>query len=84
MAINESTLSIESIQLKRGTKAAWSTKNPKLLAGEMGLEMDTRLFKVGDGSKNWNDLTYWNEEQELANVTAIDGGEIVEETPANP
>jgi hypothetical protein len=46
------------IQLRRGTIATWSTKNPVLANGEMGLETDTHLFKVGDGVTAWNDLAY--------------------------
>lgn len=50
---------------KVDTKSNWSTNNPVLLAGEIGVESDTNLFKFGDGSKQWNDLPYAgaNEEQ---------------------
>lgn len=40
------------------TAANWSTNNPVLLAGEMGVESDTLKYKFGDGSTNWNDLDY--------------------------
>ena len=46
------------IQLRRGTISTWSTKNPILASGEMGLETDTNLFKIGDGVTSWNDLAY--------------------------
>ena len=49
------------IQLRRGTATQWantSTGNPILAVGEMALETDTNLFKVGDGYRNWNDLPY--------------------------
>ncbi|MBQ7262453.1 MAG: hypothetical protein IJR14_01920 [Synergistaceae bacterium] len=52
-------LTIENIQLKRGTAAAWAAKKPVLLAGEVGLEMDTKKFKVGDGTADWTALEYW-------------------------
>ena len=50
---------------KVDTKSNWSTNNPVLLAGEIGIESDTNLFKFGDGSTQWNDLPYAgaNEEQ---------------------
>ena len=49
---------ISKIQLRNDIRANWNTNNPVLLAGEIGLETDTRLFKVGDGTKTWNELAY--------------------------
>jgi hypothetical protein len=48
------------IQFRRGTAAEWSTStaNPILAVAEMGLETDTRKFKIGDGYQHWNDLPY--------------------------
>lgn len=46
------------ILLRNDTKAQWSTVNPVLGKGEIGIETDTRLFKFGDGTTNWNDLKY--------------------------
>jgi hypothetical protein len=46
------------IQFRRGTASQWSTANPQLAAGELGLETDTGKFKVGDGSTYWNTLAY--------------------------
>jgi hypothetical protein len=46
------------IQLRRGTASQWSTSNPILAQGEMGLETDTGRFKVGDGINGWNALAY--------------------------
>lgn len=47
-----------SIQLKRDTAANWTTSNRVLLAGEQGLETDTKLRKTGDGTTAWNVLPY--------------------------
>lgn len=41
------------IQLRRGTAAEWSSANPVLASGEIGLETDTGLFKVGNGTNPW-------------------------------
>lgn len=49
-----------TIKLRRGTAAQWTSSNPTLAEGEMGLETDTLKFKVGDGASAWNDLSYWN------------------------
>ena len=46
------------IQTRFDTSEVWSTKNPILLAGELGIETDTNYIKRGDGSKAWNDLEY--------------------------
>ena len=46
------------IQLRNDTAAAWTAADPILAQGEMGLETDTRLFKIGDGVNNWSDLDY--------------------------
>lgn len=46
------------LQLRRGTAALWTVNNPVLLDGEFGLESDTRLFKIGDGTTHWIDLPY--------------------------
>lgn len=39
------------LRLKYDTAANWAAKNPVLLAGEIGIESDTLLGKVGDGTK---------------------------------
>lgn len=46
------------IQFRRGTAAEWSSVNPILAEAEMGIETDTDLFKIGNGSQSWNDLDY--------------------------
>lgn len=46
------------IQLRNGTAAEWTAKNPVLLKGEMGIETDTHKIKVGDGSTQWSNLAY--------------------------
>jgi hypothetical protein len=46
------------IQLRNDTEAAWTAADPILAQGEMGLETDTRRFKIGDGTNNWSDLDY--------------------------
>lgn len=46
------------IQFRRGTATAWTTANPILAEGEMGIETDTDLFKIGDGVTVWSQLSY--------------------------
>lgn len=63
-------MSTVRIQVRRGTAADWTSVNPILAAGEMGVESDTNLFKFGNGSTAWTALAYANrnnaEVQELA------------------
>jgi len=46
------------IQLRRGTTAQWSTANPTLASGEVGVDTSLTKFKVGNGSTAWNSLQY--------------------------
>ena len=46
------------VQFRRGTAAQWTSANPLLAEGELGLELDTGKFKVGNGTQNWNALVY--------------------------
>ena len=46
------------MQFRRGTAAEWTSANPTLAQGEMGLEYDTNKFKVGDGNTAWNSRGY--------------------------
>jgi len=46
------------IQLRRGTASAWTAANPILADGEIGIESDTDLFKIGDGFTAWTSLGY--------------------------
>lgn len=46
---------------RHDTKANWATKNPVLLQGEIGIEDDSGLFKIGDGVKAWDALSYAND-----------------------
>lgn len=46
------------IQLRHDTAANWASTNPILAEGEAGFETDTNKIKLGDGTKNYNDLEY--------------------------
>lgn len=49
----------DKIQIRRDTASNWSSANPILAEGEMGLETDNHRFKAGDGSTSWNSLSYY-------------------------
>jgi hypothetical protein len=46
------------IKLRRGTASQWTSANPVLSAGEMGIETDTNRSKYGDGTTAWASLSY--------------------------
>ena len=46
------------IQIRRDTSANWTSANPILAQGELGVETNTNKFKVGNGSTAWNSLSY--------------------------
>ena len=46
------------IQLRNDLAATWNSENPVLKKGEIGIEIDTRKMKVGDGITAWKALSY--------------------------
>jgi hypothetical protein len=42
----------------------WAELNPVLGEGELGIESDTGLSKLGDGSTHWNQLKYCGAREE--------------------
>ena len=51
-------MSTVRIQVRRGTSTDWTSVNPVLAAGELGVETNTRKIKVGDGTTAWSSLAY--------------------------
>lgn len=47
------------IQIRRDTAANWTSVNPILAQGEIGLETDTNQLKIGDGVLTWTALAYF-------------------------
>lgn len=54
------------IQLRNDTAENWRTADPILLKGEIGIALDTRKIKVGDGTTNWLGLKYLTDDIVLA------------------
>ena len=57
-----------TVQLRNGTAAEWADTsvagkgaNRVLAKGELGIEIDTRLFKIGNGTDAYKDLQYAND-----------------------
>lgn len=47
------------IQVRRDTAANWTSANPTLAQGEIGLETDTGKLKIGTGVTAWNSISYF-------------------------
>ena len=54
------------MQQRRGTSAQWTSADPILANGEIGVETDTNQFKLGDGVNVWSDLSYFKNLDDLA------------------
>ena len=65
---------------RRDTAANWTSVNPTLLTGEIGIESDTNKWKVGTGSAAWTALAYMPGSQlsayPIVNVDIAAGAEI--------
>lgn len=51
-------MAVVRIQLRRDTAANWTSADPTLAAGEIGIETDTDQLKIGDGATAWSSLGY--------------------------
>ncbi len=54
------------IQLRRDTAANWTSTNPVLAQGEIGLDITNMKIKIGiggDPGSRWNNLPYWDDEE---------------------
>ncbi len=59
------------IQLRRDTVANWTTKDPVLAIGELGIELDSGQVKIGNGIDVWSALPYT---LNIDVINNIDGG----------
>ncbi len=55
----EVQLVADLIQIRRDTAANWTSADPTLAQGELGLETDTSQLKAGDGTTAWSSLGYY-------------------------
>ena len=46
------------IQFRRDTASNWTSNNPTLASGELGIESDTGQYKIGDGTTAWSSISY--------------------------
>jgi hypothetical protein len=60
-------MAYKKILFRRDLAATWTSVDPVLSAGEIGLESDTGKIKLGDGSTEWTELDYFYGSLENAN-----------------
>lgn len=72
------------IKLRRDTASNWTSANPVLASGEIGIETDTNKIKIGDGITAWSSLSYFADAASLSSdiVDALNGANSP--TGANP
>lgn len=70
------------IQFRRDTAANWTSNNPTLSEGEVGLETDTNAYKIGDGSTAWTSLNYNQLSPEITTLL-LDGQSSDASAPAS-
>ena len=71
------------IQFRRGLAASWTSANPTLAQGEMGIELDTDFFKIGDGLTAWTSLPYGGlQGPQGTSINVIGSVETEEDLPA--
>jgi len=57
------------IQLRRDTASDWTSANPVLSNGELGIETDTGAIKIGNGVDAWVDLDYFGGSIEWGDIS---------------
>lgn len=67
------------IQLRNDVAANWTSANPVLAVGELGLESDTGSYKIGDGVNPWNNLQYGGVDGASAYDIAVSNGFVGDE-----
>lgn len=63
------------ILIRNDTALNWQTQNPVLMKGELGVEIDSRKFKFGDGTTAWNDLEYASASAAIVSTSVPSNGD---------
>ena len=52
------TINIDNLILRNDTSENWSSANPVLQLGELGIDTTEKKIKIGDGTTPWNELDF--------------------------
>lgn len=73
-----------TIKIRRGPASEWTSDNPILAQGELGLEIDTGKFKIGNGFSVWALLPYHlNETATTALIQQLISEAVLEGVPGD-
>ena len=63
----------DKIVIRNDTEANWTSANPVLLEGEVGITMDTnpKKFKIGNGTSAWSELPYHNPSVTISDIQGL-------------
>ena len=67
----ENTINVK-VKQRTDTESNWASKNPVLLDGEHGYVKGSGKYKIGDGTKKWSELSYY-ESLNTTDKTKLDG-----------
>jgi len=59
-----------TIKFRRGLAVDWAAKNPTLASGELGYEVDTGKYKIGNGIDGWTSRPYFIDSVVIAALIA--------------
>jgi hypothetical protein len=62
---------IYDFRFQRGSAERWLELNPVLGSGEPGVEVDSGLFKIGNGHSVWTELEYFLTEPYVAGIVEV-------------
>ena len=68
------------IKIRRDTSNNWASNDPQLAQGELGLDTDTGVIKVGNGSDVWSDLLsigVYNSNDRISKTVDTDTGSLI-------
>jgi Major tropism determinant N-terminal domain len=68
------------IRIRRDTSNNWASNDPQLAQGELGLDTDTGVIKVGNGSNVWSDLHsigVYNSNDRISKTVDTDTGSLI-------
>ena len=66
---------------RRDTAARWTQFDPVLMSGEPGFETDTNVYKIGNGTSKWSELTAINVAGGVANFDQLVGTADLSQLP---
>jgi hypothetical protein len=71
------------IKLRRDTATAWSSINPVLASGEVGIDTTNNKIKIGNGSSTWSALPYTFDSPSEVTTKANNAQSAAESTAAS-